>query len=169
MNQDVAIYKNILDNMHGGVLTVGLDGRILTFNPGAARILGIARDEVVGHIFAEVFLAREGMGAFAQAIMDAIYEAEVEHQRMVEVRYGGNTVSLAMTTSYLLCNPSGTVRSRESASLRYSAILRRSRPCARPNCGWRRRPRRNMPNSRRRTAESKQTTRPSPRPQSGSA
>ncbi len=110
MNQDVAIYKNILDNMHGGVLTVGLDGRILTFNPGAARILGIARDEVVGHIFAEVFLAREGMGAFAQAIMDAIYEAEVEHQRMVEVRYGGNTVSLAMTTSYLQSVRDGEVK-----------------------------------------------------------
>jgi len=110
MDQDVAIYKNILDNMHGGVLTVGLDGRILTFNPGAARILGIARDEVVGHVFAEVFMAREGMDAFAQAIMDAIYEAEVEHQRMVEVQYGDKTASLTMTTSYLQSVRDGEVR-----------------------------------------------------------
>ena len=110
MNQDVAIYKNILDNMHGGVLTVGLDGRILTFNPGAARILGIARDEVVGHVFAEVFMAREGMDAFAQTIMDAVYEAEVEHQRVVEVQYGGRTVSLTMTTSYLQSVRDGEVK-----------------------------------------------------------
>lgn len=110
MNQDVAIYKNILDNMHGGVLTVGLDGRILTFNPGAARILGIARDEVVGHVFAEVFMSREGMDAFAQTIMDAVYEAEVEHQRVVEVQYGDRTVSLAMTTSYLQSVRDGEVR-----------------------------------------------------------
>lgn len=110
MDQDAAIYKNILDNMHGGVLTVGLDGRILTFNPGAARILGIARDEVVGHVFAQVFMSMEGMDAFAQAIMDAIYEAEVEHQRVVEVQYGDKTVSLAMTTSYLQSVRDGEVR-----------------------------------------------------------
>ncbi len=110
MDQDTAIYKNILDNMHGGVLTVGLDGRILTFNPGAARILGIARDEVVGQVFAEVFMAREGMDAFAQTIMDAVYEAEVEHQRVVEVQYGDRTVSLAMTTSYLQSVRDGEVR-----------------------------------------------------------
>ena len=110
MDQDAVIYKNILDNMHGGVLTVGLDGHILTFNPGAARILGIARDEVVGQVFAQVFMAREGMDAFAQAIMDAIYEAEVEHQRVVEVQYGDKTVSLAMTTSYLQSVRDGEVR-----------------------------------------------------------
>lgn len=110
MDQDVAIYKNILDNMHGGVLTVGLDGRILTFNPGAARILGVARDEVVGQVFAEVFMAREGMDAFAQTIMDAVYEAEVEHQRVIEVQYGDRTVSLAMTTSYLQSVRDGEVR-----------------------------------------------------------
>ena len=110
MDQDAAIYKNILDNMHGGVLTVGLDGRILTFNPGAARILGVARDEVVGHVFAEVFMAREGMDAFAQTIMDAVYEAEVEHQRVVEVQYGDKTASLAMTTSYLQSVRDGEVR-----------------------------------------------------------
>ena len=110
MDQDAAIYKNILDNMHGGVLTVSLDGRILTFNPGAARILGIARDEVVGQVFAQAFMSMEGMDAFAQAIMDAVYEAEVEHQRVVEVQYGDKTVSLAMTTSYLQSVRDGEVR-----------------------------------------------------------
>ena len=55
-------------------------------------------------------MAMEGMDAFAQTIMDAVYEAEVEHQRVVEVQYGDKTASLAMTTSYLQSVRDGEVR-----------------------------------------------------------
>ena len=110
MDQDAVVYKNVLDNMHSGVMTVGLDGRILTFNPAAARILGLARDEVLDHVLAEVFMTLEGLDAFLQALMDAVYEADVEHQRVVEVQTGGQTVSLTMTTSYLQSVRDGEVQ-----------------------------------------------------------
>ena len=38
MDQTSHIYENILDNMSDGVLTVDLQGQIITFNPAAARI-----------------------------------------------------------------------------------------------------------------------------------
>ena len=110
MDQDAVVYKNVLDNMHSGVMTVGLDGRILTFNPAAARILGLARDAVLDHVLAEVFMTLEGLDAFLQALMDAVYEADVEHQRVVEVQTGGQTVSLTMTTSYLQSVRDGEVQ-----------------------------------------------------------
>lgn len=110
MDRDAVIYKNVLDNMSGGVMTVGLDGRILTFNPAAARILGLARDEVLDHVLAEVLMAIEGLDAFFQALMDAVYEADVEHQRVVEVQPGDKTVSLAMTSSYLQSVRDGEVQ-----------------------------------------------------------
>ncbi len=110
MDQDAVIYKNVLDHMSGGVMTVGLDGRILTFNPAAARILGIARDAVLNHVLAEVLMDGAGLDAFFQALMDAVYEADVEHQRVVEVQHGDTTVSLAMTTSYLQSVRDGEVQ-----------------------------------------------------------
>ena len=110
MDQDAVIYKNVLDHMSGGVMTVGLDGRILTFNPAAARILGIARDAVLNHVLAEVLMDGAGLDAFFQALMDAVYEADVEHQRVVEVQHDDTTVSLAMTTSYLQSVRDGEVQ-----------------------------------------------------------
>lgn len=110
MDQDAVIYKNVLDNVHSGVMTVGLDGRILTFNQSAARILGLARDEVLDHVFAEVFVTIEGLDAFFQALMDAVYEADVEHQRVVEVQHDDRTASLAMMTSYLQSVQDGQVQ-----------------------------------------------------------
>ncbi len=110
MDRDAVIYKNVLDNMSGGVMTVGLDGRILTFNPAAARILGLARDAVLDHVLAEVLMDSAGLDTFFQALMDAVYEADVEHQRVVEVQPGDRIVALAMTTSYLQSVRDGEVQ-----------------------------------------------------------
>ena len=101
MDQTSLIYESILDNISDGVLTVDLHGRIITFNLAAARILDLACDEVLGRMFAEVFLDWEGMDAFAQTIVDAIYDASVCHQRVVQVHTGSALLSLALTTAYL--------------------------------------------------------------------
>ena len=101
MEQDSLIHKNILDNMSDGVMTVDLQGRIMAFNPAASQLLGLVRDEVLGQVFAEVFLTVEGMDDFSQTILDAVYNAAVGHRRNVEVRVGGAVHSLALTTSYL--------------------------------------------------------------------
>ena len=110
MDQDAVIYKNILDHMHGGILTIDLDGRLSTFNPEASRILGLSQNEVVGRVFAEVFMTLDGMDAFTQAVLDAVYEAEVEPRRAIDIQRDDKTTTLAITTSYLQSVQDGEVK-----------------------------------------------------------
>ena len=95
------IYKNILENMSDGVMTIDLDGRIIAFNPAASSILGIKREDAIGKTFAEVFLMLEGNDEFNQAILDAIYESHISHHRTVKFNRGGSLITLSLTTSFL--------------------------------------------------------------------
>ena len=101
MEQDSLINKNILANMNGGVITVDPAGQIMTFNPAAARLLGLEGEEVEGRLMAEVLLTMEGADEFVQAILDAVYNAGQSQQRVVEMPFKGGTRSLALTTSFL--------------------------------------------------------------------
>ena len=101
MAPESLIYKNILNHMDGGVMTLGGDGRVMTYNPAASRLLGLPGDQVVGRLFAEVFLDIESMDDFNQAIMDAVYDGKVNHRQVIEIRRGDTIQSLALTTSYL--------------------------------------------------------------------
>ena len=95
------IHENILENLLDGVMSVGLDGHVRTFNPAAARMLGLDRDDVVGHTLAEVFFAAEDFEAFTQTILDAVTERSRTERRVVEIGGGGGRRAFSMTTSYL--------------------------------------------------------------------
>lgn len=101
MEQESVISQNILQNMSGGVMTIGLTGEIITFNPAAEKVLGLKKDEVLGKKFAEVFFDQEGNDDFNQAILDAIYESSVSHNRTVDFNTGKKVISLTLTTSFL--------------------------------------------------------------------
>lgn len=101
MQRESPVHQNILDNMSDGVLTVDLEGRILTFNPAAAQLLQLERDEVLGRPLAEALLPQEGLDAFNQAILDAVYGTEVGRRSEVEAQINGARRSFALTTSYL--------------------------------------------------------------------
>ena len=101
MDRETLITRSILNDMSSGVMTVDPDGRIGTFNPAASVILGIAGERALGHLLAEVLLVDEGMEDFMQAILDAVYGAEVNQQRVVRITVNGAEKSLALTTSYL--------------------------------------------------------------------
>ena len=78
MADESTFYRNILENMTDGVMTLDLEGKIIMFNPAAARILGLARKEVLNRPFGEIFLMEmEGIDVFNQTILDAIYESKV--------------------------------------------------------------------------------------------
>ena len=95
------IHENILENLLDGVMSLGLDGHIRTFNPAAARMLGLDRDDVVGHTLVEAFFAAEGYEAFTQAILDAVMERNRTERRVVETGGDGARRAFSMTTSYL--------------------------------------------------------------------
>ena len=101
VEQESPVHRNILDNMREGVMSVYPDGRIMTFNPCAAALLGIAQEEALGRTFAEVLLAREGLDDFNQALLDAVQEGDVGRQREVTGLVDGSERTFALTTSYL--------------------------------------------------------------------
>ncbi len=110
MDQEALTYKNILDNMTDGVMTVDRDGLVTTFNPAAARLLGLDCDEVVGRLFAEVFISMRSMDDFNQTMLDAVYDVAVGFQRVVEVGLGEQARTLTLVTSYLQVEHEGEVQ-----------------------------------------------------------
>ena len=95
------VYRNIVEHMSGGVMTIDPGGTVMTFNAAAARLLAFDATDVLGRVLAEVFLTEEGLDEFTEAIVAAVYEKEIGHQQTVTVSRGGTPRSLAMTTSYL--------------------------------------------------------------------
>ena len=98
---DSFIHENILENLSDGVMSVGLDGYVRTFNPAAAQMLGLDRDDVVGHTLMEAFFAAEEFEDFTQAILDAVLERDSTERRVVEVGGDSGRRAFSMTTSYL--------------------------------------------------------------------
>ena len=95
------LFRMICESMAYGVMLIEGQGRIETFNPAASEILGLEREAVVGHSFAEVFLANEGFEELNEAVLAAIYEDAVGRQQVVNVSVAGRTRPLAVETSYL--------------------------------------------------------------------
>ena len=95
------IYRNVLDTVASGVMSLDTGGVITSFNPAAADILGLAGEAVVGRTFADVFARSEDMDPFSDVIFDAIHDSSVLHQRVVEAGFRGGKRSLSVATRYL--------------------------------------------------------------------
>ncbi len=95
------IYRNVLDNVASGVMSLDTQGTITSFNAAASEITGLAGEAAVGRTFVEVFSHSEGTDAFTDVIFDAVYDSSMIHQRVVEVTLAGKTRSLSVATRYL--------------------------------------------------------------------
>ncbi len=95
------IYKNILENMSDGVMTIDQNGVIVTFNEAAEEILGLKTDEALGKRFGEVFLVHEGSDELNETILHAVYESQKIHNRVIGYSRGAEKLFLNVTTSYL--------------------------------------------------------------------
>ena len=113
-----AIYRTILDNMTGGVISLDPHGVITTFNAAASATIGLPAEAVVGRTFAEVFLEMEGVDEFTELVLDALYDASVGHQRLVEATFAGRKRSLSVATAYLQ-----ETRAGESAGIGLVAVF----------------------------------------------
>ena len=105
---DSRFYRAIVHNMDGGVITINAEGTVTTFNAAAGRILNVNPTDVLGLPFAGTFM-REGMDAFNEALLDAVYERAVGYHRAVEIDLGGVKRSVAVSTSYLQSVQEGVV------------------------------------------------------------
>ena len=74
-----AIHESILMQMSDGVLTIDLSGTVVSLNPAAGAILGLAPAEVLGRAFRRDLPCRALLQVLTELILKAIYEAETTH------------------------------------------------------------------------------------------
>ena len=103
MIDEYSFYRNVLENMNDGVMTLDMKGSIIMFNPAAETILGQAADRVLEKPFGQVFMMEmEGNDDFNQVILDAVYEDRVGETTRVDFRRPeGDVVNLVVTATYL--------------------------------------------------------------------
>jgi len=101
--REAAIYENILVNMADGVISLDLEGKIMTFNPAAGRMLALSPDVVTGRTYAEIFFEDAGYDGLNELVLKAIYEAEITHSEEIEVRLAGDNEprNLLVSTTFL--------------------------------------------------------------------
>ena len=95
------IQQNIILNMAEGVMSIGFDGVISFCNPSALSILGFEREEVEGKKFASCFFDSEDNDEFTQTILDAVYDREHTHEKIVPYKCGDKVRQLRVVTSFL--------------------------------------------------------------------
>ncbi len=95
------IRNSIMRDMSEGVMVVGFDGKIICLNPSALRILSREEAELLHRSFGECFFDCEENDAFAQTVLDAVYDRERPHEAIVPYFTGTETRQLRMVTSFL--------------------------------------------------------------------
>ena len=94
------IYRSVLDNVASGVVSLDTSGVITSINAAGLEILGLKGDTAVGRTFTEIFAQMEGTDAFADTILDAVYESSAV-DRVVEATFAAKTRTLSVATRYL--------------------------------------------------------------------
>jgi PAS domain S-box-containing protein len=97
LRQEKAWTDHLLEAIVEGIITLDNQGRITFFSPGAERITGWHRDEVLNHPCDEVFRPSEANQAFSQWI----HPPGRRHKVAVKLA-GGRQATLAITGSQLL-------------------------------------------------------------------
>ncbi|PKM77072.1 MAG: hypothetical protein CVU90_09440 [Firmicutes bacterium HGW-Firmicutes-15] len=105
MNRSSLVYENIIHNMNDGVLIIDFHGVITLVNPAAERLLDISAEEMLQRNYSEIFFEYEENDTFNQCILDAVYEKEISHNRIVDYYTGNKNKSLFLTTSFLQNGP----------------------------------------------------------------
>jgi PAS domain S-box-containing protein len=96
-----AIYEKILIHMADGVISLDLEGRVVTFNPAAGRLLAVADEEAIGRPYAEIFFGDSRFDQLNDLVLKAISEAEVVHSEAIQVDTPEHLRHLNVSTSFL--------------------------------------------------------------------
>jgi len=122
LSPDATLYENILVNMADGVISIDLEGRIITFNAAAGQILGLLPDAVVGRLYAEIFFGGPAFDDFNELVLKAIYESETTHSATVAVTVDSHPRHLVMSTTFL---KSGSGGGRQGVIVVFSDVTER--------------------------------------------
>lgn len=96
------LHEHILDSMDNGVIALDFEGKIITYNVAAEKILGIRIDDALGKYYPEVFFQVEGNDEFNDVLINVIYTRQTHLYKEVSfIRSENILVPLGMTSSLL--------------------------------------------------------------------
>ena len=112
MRVELQIHERILGDLQDGVLTLDLEGRIITMNPAGGRLLSLDPAEAIGRSYAEVFFLDEAFEPLNEVLLQAIYEPAVTHEQEVVLDLAVGQRDLMVRTTLLhgeADNPGGVI------------------------------------------------------------
>lgn len=95
------ISGRIIRDMSEGVMVLGLDGTMEYLNGAAENILGLSPGSWNNKRFAQVFFGKFENDDFNQTILDAVYDADMKHEKLVSYHTEDKVRELNVLTSYL--------------------------------------------------------------------
>lgn len=101
--------RDILDSIKDGVIALTPDGRITMVNPVAEALLGVAAQNAVGRTFAESFLRYDGLDAFNDCMLEAIYNPGTPQTMELTLKPGGTEKFVTVRTNLLLSSEDGQI------------------------------------------------------------
>lgn len=102
-----AMAADMLGSMKDGVLAVDPNGAILLANPVALAMFELEATKVIGATFAEVFLTRDGLDAFNDCMLAAIYNPGVPQTQELALNPGGEERFIIVRTNRLTSQADG--------------------------------------------------------------
>ena len=110
-------WRQIVDSAVGtAIITTDLDGRVMSWNEGASRILGWSASEVLGETLERLFPAGQGAAALQQEMSDALAVGRGGGMEGWRIRRDGSQVWAVGEMS--------PIRDREGAVIGFTKILR---------------------------------------------
>ena len=101
MDGHQTIRESIITDMSEGVMAIRYNGVIELANDAALAVLEKEREELTGRSFASCFFDDERNDAFAQTVLDAIYEKRRRMESYVSYFCGDKEKQLRVVSSYL--------------------------------------------------------------------
>ncbi|QRG06221.1 diguanylate cyclase [Xanthobacter dioxanivorans] len=99
------LFTRVLEFMQGGVLALDRQGHVRAFNPAAERILGFSPAGDDEAPFATQLFGDPANDGFAQALLDAVYNADSCHDSDIPYYRDNQLVWLNLITSTLWSQP----------------------------------------------------------------
>ena len=96
------LHEHILESMDNGVIALDFEGKIITFNRAAAKILGIPAETALGRYYPEVFFELEGNDEFNDVLINVIDTRETHlYREATFLREAAVAVPLGINSSLL--------------------------------------------------------------------
>ena len=92
---------DMLGSLRDGLLAIDPSGTILLINPAAEALFGLDAATAKGRLFAEVFLARDGLDDFNDCMLAAIYHPGVPQTQDLVLALDGNERFITVRTNRL--------------------------------------------------------------------